>query len=293
MMRGWLLVVVMVGCGERASTHDVPEGHARVGGDVVSTVEGHPIELESVESLALSAQLDPQQALERRQAEELLALEAHRRGYADRDEPKLRERQRMVQALLDRLAERVTLDSISEEDVRARFARRRGELTRPERRAIRHIVVRVDSDADDDRWSEAERLARRIRGEWVTDPSTYSRYRDTETLESFALHVEGSGLMTRGNLESALDEAVFGPSDTGILAEPHRSSGGWHVVEVIRIETAQAPELDDYVVQMREEIANARRQAMLVELVDEAAERFEVQVDEVVAARALALELER
>ena len=290
-MRPLLLLIVAAACGEDATSREPPEGNAQVGGNVIGTVDGHPIEIDSVVSLARSAELEPREALERRQAEELLALEAYRRGYAERSEPELRARQRLVRSLIDRIAERAPLESISDEDVRARFARRRGELARPERRAIRHIVVRVDADATEERWAEAERLALRLRGEWLTDSSAYTRYREVEALESFPLHAEASALMARGNLESVLEEAVFRAEGEGILPEAYRSSGGWHVIEVSRIDVPDPPTIDEFVEQMRQEIADERRQQLLFEVAEEAAERFGVQVDEVVAARALEREL--
>lgn len=286
------ITVALVACGERSPDHHVPEGNARVGGDVISTVEGHPIEIDTVTSLARSAELDPAEALQRRQAEELLALEAFRRGYGERDQPEQRARQQLVRALLDRIAEEVPLESISEEDVRTRFAQRRPELTPPEQRAIRHIVVRVEG-ADGERWSAAEDLARRLRGEWVTDPGAYARYRQAESLESFPLHVEASGSIVRGGLENRLDEAVFRASEPGILPDVYRSSGGWHVIELVRIDVPEPPSFDAFADQMRDEIATQRRHAALVARLDEVRERVEVEIDEVVAARALALELER
>ena len=296
-MRGYVgALAFLLSCGD-ASSVEAPRGRARIGGDVVSTVDGHPIQLDEVVSLAHSARLDLEEALERRQAEELLALEAYRLGYAERAEPRLRERQRLVQALLDRIAAEVPLDSISDDDVRRRFALRRDELAEPERRTIRHIVVRVDSDADPERWAEAHRLALRLRGEWVTDPDTFSRYRELESIETFRIHAEASEPMTRGNLESVLDEAVFSappvPPEGApiVLNDVYRSSGGWHVIELVRVDPRVLPELEDHVERMRMEIADERRRAALIELTEEIGSRIEVDVDEAVAARALATEL--
>lgn len=293
-MRVLLLLTVIYGCGDSVE-HEapLPRGNAEVGGDVVSTVEGHPIERDSVASLAASARLDASEALARRQAEELLALEAFRRGYGERSIPKLRERQRLVQALLDRIADEEPLDSVSEEEVRTHYARRRADIASPERRAIRHIVIRVERDADEDRWGEAERLAHRVRGEWLTDEGTYERYRGLDVLESFQLQVEGSGLMTTGNIQPVLDAAIFRQASPGILPEAYRSSGGWHAIELVEIEPSVVPDLEDVFDRMRDELLDERRRNRLFALTEEVAERTEVQFDEVVADRALARELVR
>ncbi len=289
-MRALWTLAWLVACGSDATEHEVPEGTAQIGGDIVSTVNGHPIHDDSVLSLARSADLDADEALARRQAEELLALEAYRRGFGSSVDAEQQERERLVQALLDRVNDSVPFESISDDEVSQRFAQQSAALGRPERRKIRQIVVRVDDDADPERWDEAERLALRLRGEWQTDPDAFARYRDVDSLEGFPLQVEASGRITQGNLQSLLDAAVFRQPEVGLLSEAYRSSGGWHAIEVTEIEPAVAAVLEDHVDRIRDELANERRRDALIQLADDAEQRFEVEIDEVVAARALAME---
>ena len=54
-MRALWTLACLVACGGDPTEYEVPEGTAQVGGDIVSTVNGHPIHNDSVLSLARSA----------------------------------------------------------------------------------------------------------------------------------------------------------------------------------------------------------------------------------------------
>lgn len=121
----WLLAAAG-GCGEdgdEAASRE--QGSATVGGDVVSTVDGHPITAEEVRHVAVEVDLGPPEALERLQERELLAAEARRLGYAADPDVLRTTKQALVQALLEREVEHaVGPESITDEAIAARYETR-------------------------------------------------------------------------------------------------------------------------------------------------------------------------
>jgi hypothetical protein len=102
-----MIVVAAGGCGDRGTEGpSAPmEGESRVGGRVVSTVDGEPITVDDVERVAGATGLPPEAALRRLQRFRLLAREAERRGLRERPAVRAAGRRAAVQALLAREVE--------------------------------------------------------------------------------------------------------------------------------------------------------------------------------------------
>ena len=102
-------LVVALGCGGEPGSVEVAgrrgEGTAEVGGDVVATVDGHPITAGDVVRAVRVTGLSKERALERLVRQELLVLEARRRGYADAPSVRRIAEKAAVQALLARAVE--------------------------------------------------------------------------------------------------------------------------------------------------------------------------------------------
>lgn len=132
---GLLVAFAVAGCGrsEPARSKHLTAGTAKVGGEVVSTVDGEPIRVRDVERVVRETGLAPEVALRRLQRGLLLAREARRRGYGDRYAVRLAVRKAEVQALLARAVEdAVPPSSISDEEVRRAFDEHRDQLENPD-----------------------------------------------------------------------------------------------------------------------------------------------------------------
>ena len=87
--RTWCIAGVLAGaaaCGNGGSGGAVSgkhsQGHAEVGGQVISTVHGFPITVADVQGLVDASDLTPPEALRRLQEERLLIAAAEERGFA-------------------------------------------------------------------------------------------------------------------------------------------------------------------------------------------------------------------
>src|SRR5688500_17297584 len=93
-MRPWPRIGVVaagllwrLGCGDGTTTggrdRPRPQGDARLGGQVISTVDGVAITVGDVGRLAEAERITPREALRRLQDDLILAAEAERRGLGD------------------------------------------------------------------------------------------------------------------------------------------------------------------------------------------------------------------
>jgi hypothetical protein len=128
-------------------------------GDVVSSVDGMAITGAEVERLANAGKLSAQAALQRLQAERLLADEAERRGYGSETETQHVMRQALVQALLTRDVEAVEIPAA---EVDAAYAAGRTRFEKPELRTASHVLAQLPAKASPQQDAEAEAFIRDV-----------------------------------------------------------------------------------------------------------------------------------
>jgi peptidyl-prolyl cis-trans isomerase C len=206
-------------------------GDAKVGGAVVSTVNGHPILISDVEALMKASSLGAREALERLQAEQLLMAEAERRGIAGPAIDQVVERAR-VQALLDmEAAAHVATDAELREayvkDVRFHM---------PEQRASMHVLTRVGERASEAEVAAARTVAMKAIADLQTMevPAIQARY--SGTIDGVEVKTELLPPMHRDSafLKEFID-TVFSIPAKGVVPQPVRTKFGWHAVRVIAI----------------------------------------------------------
>jgi hypothetical protein len=210
-------------------------GDAKVGGAVVSTVDGHPILISDVQALMKAASLSAREALERLQAEQLLMSEAQRRGIGGAAVDQVAERAR-VQALLDmeaaaNIATEAELREAYQKDVRFHL---------PEHRMSMHVLARLSAQASDAEVAAARAVAMKAIADLrsMEIPAIEARYNGT--IDGVAVKTE---LLPPMHRESAFAkpfiEAVFSIPAAGVVSEPARTKHGWHAVRVIDIAAAR------------------------------------------------------
>lgn len=272
------LTVLLVGCGDvagRVAQPIAPGGSARVGGTVVSTVDGEAITLEDVRTLVRGSRLDAAEALRRLQAERLLMTQAERRGrWADRPVRHVT-RQALVQALLDQEAATAT---VSDAELRAAYEREHDRFDVPERRASLHVLAFVEASEQD---KAAYAFIRRVRDELAAsaDPqSVWTRYQ---------LHVE-PGLRVSAERIPAVDrhapfvkpylDALFGVTAAGVVAQPVRTRFGWHAIVVTEITPASHETLEAAREELRAELLREKRRVHTEKFLRELGRDVPVQV---------------
>lgn len=259
------LTVLVVGCGDVAGRVAQPiasRGQARVGGTVVSTVNGEAITLEDVRTLVRGSRLDAAEALRRLQAERLLMAEAERRGRSADGAVRHVTRQALVQALLDQEAATAT---VSDAELRAAYQREHDRFDVPERRASLHVLASVETPEQD---KAAYAFIRRVRNELAAsaDPETvWTRYQ---------MHVE-PGLRVSAERIPAVDrdapfvkpylDALFGVTAAGVVAKPVRTRFGWHAIVVTEITPASHKTLEAASEELRAELLQEKRRVHIEE----------------------------
>ena len=149
-----------------AATTALPSGQARVGGEVVATVDGIAITVGEVEALARESQLTPLAALRQLERELLLSRAAERAGVGAAPEVADEVRRASVRALLHREIEPAhTPEDVTEEEIQARRREIASALSAPETRRASHVLVQLPRDASEARVDAATRLARDLRVE--------------------------------------------------------------------------------------------------------------------------------
>ncbi|AKF07889.1 peptidylprolyl isomerase [Sandaracinus amylolyticus] len=297
------LVSLALACGGETAAPDAGARRAvapsaRVSGTVVSTVDGAPITLEEVEEVARETGLAPQDALRRLQEERVLAAHAEAAGLGDDDEVQDAVRRASVQALLEaRVEAEITPASIPAEQVAARMEAQRARWARPERRRSTHVVARLAPDAPPEADAAAERFARRAieRMSAAEDARAEAHVigEEDHAGRTYEVLVEDLPPVTReGQLVPEYLDALFSRAEPGVVAQPLRTTFGWHAIVLTEVMPPWEAPRDEVVSAMRQELAVEARAARLEELARELASRTPVERDEAAIDRAITIDLE-
>lgn len=296
------MFLLLASCGDDAAgAPDRSEarfrGTATLGGDVVATVDGDPIDLATVMRAAGSAGITPELALSRLTDEALLAREAERHALGQDIAVRRAVRQAAVQALLAREVESaIGPETIDRASLEARYEAAPERFARPERRRSAYVLASVPDDASDSVAAAAERWIRATHAELAVAPDAEGALlalrRRTPRGEPFTVTVEEvPPLAADDDADPAYRDAIFASAGTGLLPSPVRTALGWHVVVVTEITPAWRATREEALETLaREELAR-RRAERLEALIADLAARAGVTLDRAGLARLASYEL--
>jgi hypothetical protein len=252
-------------------THARQRGSAQVGGDVISTVDGFPIDRATVQQAVDAAGVAPELALRRLQDEEAVAAAAQRAGFDADAEVEAAARRASVQALLVRTVEaEVSADAVDEAQLVAAYEAATWRFSSPERRRLVRVVARVavgDSAAEGD----AHTWARALLGDAgaASDPEVVLlavRHRNEET--AFDVTVDETPPLAREEVpDPAAADALFSLTEAGLVPDVVRTRSGWEVMAVTEIEPASSLTREQALEQLRGEALARLRSRRLDELI--------------------------
>jgi peptidyl-prolyl cis-trans isomerase C len=217
--------------------------------------EALPAELRAVPPATLRAMLPAEafeQLLDRAITDRAMVNAARRAGLDQDAELRRRVRQAEENELRDALLRQEVLPRITDEALRARYAREQAGRPGEEEVRARHILVANEADArailvELQRGANFEELARRR----SADPA--------------ARNGGDLGFFKRGDMVPEFAEAAFALRPGQVSPAPVRTQFGWHVIRVEERRAAAAPSFED--------MRDALRQAAIEEEVTAAVQR--------------------
>jgi hypothetical protein len=245
-----------------------PRADARVGGAVISTVDGHAITIGDVQDLVSNSGLAPEEALRRLQAERLLMLEAERREFGRVSAVGEVGRQARVQALLAAATETA---SVSDEEVRAAYEKARGRFERPERRVAVHVLARLSKTPT----PEADAAARAYAADMIPQLAAaqdvrgfLSGLRGKQTA-LFGITAESLPAVSRmgGRLVEEFLAAMYSLPAPGVVPEPVKTSYGWHAIRLMRIDPPVTTPYAEAAAELRAELLIERKKQIVDQLI--------------------------
>jgi len=267
----WLLIAAVVGCGAGDARHgsrgEQARGSAYVGGQVISTVHGHPISVGDVQALVRDSTLTPQQALWRLQAERLLMAEADQRGLGDEAAVEQVARQARVQSLLQDLTDAV---AVSDEEVRAAYEKSKSRFEPPERRVVVHALAQLPKNATPQADAAARAFATQMieRLAATTDFNELAAKLKHETSPHFKVRLEKLPAMHRRSaLVPSFLEAMFSVPEPGMVRQPVQTVYGWHAIRVLEIRPSASTPYAEAAEILRGELELERKKKLVTELV--------------------------
>ena len=271
------MLFVMCGCafacGEQVAGflhgHESSEV-VEVSGDVVSRINGSAIGVTEVERLAQVGRLPPTAALERLEAERLLAQEARERGYARRSHTELVGREALVQELLENVVEPV---EVSQQELESAYTSQRSRFTQPEKRRATHVLAQLAPTAGADAQATAEAFIRQtIRAlQGTKDRQATLAMAKSETSPSFSVQVQDLPLAADdGTFVPEFTRALFSLDAPGVVPEPVHTEFGYHAILLTEIVPAFDQPQSVAFETLRQEIVTRKRtqqlQALLTDL---------------------------
>jgi peptidyl-prolyl cis-trans isomerase SurA len=167
---------------------------------------------------------------------------------------------------------------LSDKELREHYERDKEQYRLPERARLREIVLLIPSDADDAAIgaiaTRAETIATTARG--TVDFKTLV----TEHSESASKDQGGDlGVVSKGELIGALDEAVFN-AQTGSVVGPVRSRSGFHIIKVEERLPSEIPGFDAVKDRLRQDASEDTFQRDYRTYIDKLRKEAFVQVNE-------------
>jgi peptidyl-prolyl cis-trans isomerase C len=270
-----LVLVLCAACGGSGTRERSNAGGALTQG-VVANVDGTAITVADVQRLCERGALTPRAALERLEAEALLAREAERRGFSAVDAVDRVGQQALVQALLAADVEREEPTAAELDEAYAKSGER---FHTPERRVATHVLAVLPAKPS----PEMEAMEREFATDVIqklkaaADPSTVMealRHADAP----FTVRVEALSPAPRdGMFVPEFTRAMFSLEKPGIVPEPVRTQFGWHAIWLRQILPEQRIPEAEARAQLAQELTLSKRQRRLDALLKQLEQHVDVK----------------
>jgi len=169
-----------------------------------------------------------------------------------------------IEASLEDLAKE---ESVAEEELRALYDSRVQAFQANEQRRARHILLMVDTNADESAWQTAEKQL----AEWRTQIAAGADFAALakEHSQDPGSAVEGGdlGFFERGVMVPVFDQTVFGLQQ-GELSQPIRTEFGMHLIQLVEIRADDPPTFASERLVLLKEMQRIQAEERFYDLVD-------------------------
>ena len=283
--------VLALGCRETDSELGArTRGDAKVGGDVVSTVDGVAITLGDVQRFVSDSGLTPRDALRRLQSEALLAAEAAHRGYGDDPAVAHLSHQAWVQALL---GQRIESLRATDAEIAAEYEKQSERYKVPELREAKHVLYRLREPVTPEQDQEARAFIEAARQELldaIDVGPVLARYRARAGTGMPIVVEELPPVPSNGPFVAPFMQAVFAMPSVGVVPSAVRTKFGWHAIVVTSITPAKTVPLSEAAQELRKEIELDKHERALKALLEDL--RHDIPIVEDAHARKAMADLE-
>ncbi len=200
------------------------------------------------------------------------------------------ERVKVSYIVLD--ADALAAEDLSDAELRAAYEERLGELTSPEQRHIRHILLSVAADADSAAAEAVKDRAAALKSE-IAAGADFGALAAEHSDDPGSAEAGGDlGMVPRGIMDPAFEQAAFDLAP-GVVSDPVRSRFGYHLIEVTAIEGGEPKPFDEVRDDLARELGRGNAEAVYFELAEQLANlTFESPDSLIPAAETLGLEIQ-
>ncbi|MDH3451359.1 MAG: peptidylprolyl isomerase, partial [Gammaproteobacteria bacterium] len=131
-----------------------------------------------------------------------------------------------------------------EADLRRLYEEQRSAFSTPDKRYARHILIKTDSDADEDALAEKRREIEELRERITAGESFEAIAREFSQDPGSAKQGGDLGLVQRGVMVKPFEEAVFALQE-GELSEPVKTTFGFHLIKLDRLEPGSVQSFEE------------------------------------------------
>ena len=237
--------------------------------DVVSQVNGSQITAAEVEQLARAGQLSTRAALQRLQAERLLAQEAEQRGYAQQSWTARAARQALVQALL---TEDVEVEQPSVEALERAYSTQHARFEQQEQRRCTHVLAALAPDANLQQAQAARVFIEQAIALLTTssDRSATLAALRSESSRAFVVCVEDLPLVhAQAAFVPEFLQALCSVPEAGVVPDPVRTQFGYHAIVVTEIVPASSTPKAEAFNTLRAELGTTLHEQRVAALINE------------------------
>lgn len=168
------------------------------------------------------------------------------------------------------------LELPDDSEVREYYENNKDKFTRPEQVRARHILAKVNPDADDETWKEAKKRIQKIREKATSDETDFAKLAEKKSEGPSAKNGGDIGYVSREQFAKEFTDAAF-ELEKGEISKPVRTKYGWHIIKTVDKRDSKTLPFEKVQDKLTEQLKNKRVQKRLQSYLDELRQDAEIE----------------